>query len=639
MQIRRIILYNFRGETRELRFSLGRVNVLSGPSERGKSAVLAIIDYCLGASKLGVPAGHIEDAVAWYALELDFQGEQIFVARPGASTDKDDASRLHISFGSIEEPPPLAKLDATLTKEEFAAKISSKLGIGVIALTRQDGRIERRRLTFRSGLIYCLQKQNEIANPDLFFHRQGDSGIAQQVRDTLPYYLGAISEDIISLQGEIKSKRKRLKEIQKKLDRQDDNSTRRDEEAAYLLKEAQKTGLIPEDTDEPELPDDMMALLRQAEAASLNPIERPGENVFASLGQQLSTLQNHRSDIQRELDALAAFINDQDLVQNNVQEQKRRLRTLHLIPEASGAAETCPVCNSRMIAPSPTVQDLTRSLKALEQELTFISQDRSEVTEAIAIRKTQLDETESEIASVRRQIARLREADQRTRALLEQRNEMARVGGMLQMFLRVNDAPAGGARSALEAEAAALMLAIEDLEEETDFTGLKTRTATFLGGIGQNITTWARQQGLGYTSGLVTLDIRGPGLVCEVDTGGIPFSRFGSGKNWVWYHILGHMALHQWFIEKSRPTPRFLVLDQPSQVYFPAGHPREGQQDLEEVRKIYHWLFETAESFGGKLQIIVTDHARFPEDPRFTEHLEHDWWDNDEALIPKEWLS
>ena len=49
----------------------------------------------------------------------------------------------------------------------------------------------------------------------------------------------------------------------------------------------------------------------------------------------------------------------------------------------------------------------------------------------------------------------------------------------------------------------------------------------------------------------------------------IPMDRMGSGENWVGYHLIGHLALHSWFVEHARPVPRFLFLDQPSQVYFP----------------------------------------------------------------------
>src|SRR6218665_3498481 len=40
---------------RRLQFDLGKVNVISGASRTGKSAVIPIIDYCLGSSTCSIP--------------------------------------------------------------------------------------------------------------------------------------------------------------------------------------------------------------------------------------------------------------------------------------------------------------------------------------------------------------------------------------------------------------------------------------------------------------------------------------------------------------------------------------------------------------------------------------------------------
>lgn len=76
------------------------------------------------------------------------------------------------------------------------------------------------------------------------------------------------------------------------------------------------------------------------------------------------------------------------------------------------------------------------------------------------------------------------------------------------MFLRVASTGSDEDRASLEMEIAALQSAIEELEEETDFTSLKTKTATFLGSIGGVITRWAQAQRLGLLQG--SADLRHP---------------------------------------------------------------------------------------------------------------------------------
>ena len=44
-----------------VKFESGVVNVISGASKTGKSAVVAIIDYCLGSDKCAIPVGVIQE--------------------------------------------------------------------------------------------------------------------------------------------------------------------------------------------------------------------------------------------------------------------------------------------------------------------------------------------------------------------------------------------------------------------------------------------------------------------------------------------------------------------------------------------------------------------------------------------------
>jgi len=633
MQICRIVLYSRKGETRELPFKLGRVNIISGPSERGKSAILAIIDYCLGSQRLGVPAGIIQDAVSWYALELDFDGERMFLARQGTEGGRQSGALWHIQFCEIgPQTPEMRNFSPSYTKDDLVTKISGKLGMGAIFIPRKDGKVEKRQISFRSGLLYSFQKQNEVANPDLFFHRQGETGIAQQIRDTLPYYLGAISEDIIARQEELKTKRKHLREVEQRLDRMTTSQGDiGDEDADLLIAEARRTGLLSESESGA-----VLEQLQRAEVVANKMIINPGIDVLEKLRKKIFDLQEERLDISREIEALKSFHDDQSLVEIGVNEQKRRLPSIHLLPN-DGSVERCPICQSAMDNPPPTAKELVNSLNALEMELAFVSRDQGQLREAVAKKRAALADKDRKIMATRRQLAQLRETDAAVRALLDQRNDAARVGGMIHMFLRVNRVGTSEDRLALEVEAKALKNAIDIIESETNFESVKGRIATFLGGVGQIITEWARSLSLAYSDGMLTFDIRGPRLVSESDSGTIPFSRFGSGKNWVWYHLLGHLALHRWFVTNNRPTPRFLIVDQPSQVYFPAGDTREGEEDLEEVRRIYHWLFDVTALMEAEFQVIVTDHATFADDHRFRDHLIHNWWESDEALIPLSW--
>lgn len=637
MQIQSVILYSHDGRMNEIPFNLGQVNILTGPSGRGKSALLSVIDYCLGSSRFDIPAGVISNNVSWFALKLAFKSGNLFVARRGVPIGRNASSEFFIYSNPDDETLSFDQLRSNASKDDLSDKIDSLLGVGVTYLARADGSAERRKLTFRSSLIYSFQKQNEIANPDLYFHRQSD--LAQNIRETLPYYLGAISPSIIEKQAELRSKRKRLREIERALARNASIADHRDSELNAVMAEGARLGLISTS----EVPKGATArqTLEQINSSLvanlyLNASSADGEDVLSRLNSELLDKNRRRSDLNKEIDALQRFEYEQDSVDDALNEQRRRLKALHLIPDGHDQTQ-CPICNSELETVTPTVENMRRSLETLNAELAMVNGDRRNLREHIAERRAAVTNITSEINEIRKEVVALKEEQETIKPLLEHRNELARLSGMVDMFRRLISIEDDEARVALELERDALLLTIDELEAETNLVDVRAKTATFMGAIGQQITRWAREQHLEYANGFLTFDLRVPRLISETTDETIPFTRFGSGRNWVWYHLLGHMALHDWFVSNDRPVPRFLVLDQPSQVYFPSSDGSKGEEDWQEVRRIYQWLFEVGAKYAGQFQIIVTDHAKF-DDQSFLDHLKHDWWQGG-SLVPQEWIN
>jgi len=48
-QIKDIVVYSHRGQRRILPLKTGELNIITGSSKTGKSALIEIMDYCLGA--------------------------------------------------------------------------------------------------------------------------------------------------------------------------------------------------------------------------------------------------------------------------------------------------------------------------------------------------------------------------------------------------------------------------------------------------------------------------------------------------------------------------------------------------------------------------------------------------------------
>ena len=70
IQILDIVLYSHDGRRRELSLTPGKVNIITGASKTGKSALVDIVDYCFGAGECNVPEGPIRRCVSWFGVRL-----------------------------------------------------------------------------------------------------------------------------------------------------------------------------------------------------------------------------------------------------------------------------------------------------------------------------------------------------------------------------------------------------------------------------------------------------------------------------------------------------------------------------------------------------------------------------------------
>src|SRR5258708_30433861 len=78
-QLGGVFLYSHDSRRRDVLFDLNSVNIITGPSGSGKSAICEIIDYCLGASRCHIP-GVVRDATSWAGILLATESTQVFIA-------------------------------------------------------------------------------------------------------------------------------------------------------------------------------------------------------------------------------------------------------------------------------------------------------------------------------------------------------------------------------------------------------------------------------------------------------------------------------------------------------------------------------------------------------------------------------
>lgn len=127
-------------------------------------------------------------------------------------------------------------------------------------------------------------------------------------------------------------------------------------------------------------------------------------------------------------------------------------------------------------------------------------------------------------------------------------------------------------------------------------------------------------------------------------------SEIGSGSNWLSYHLAVLLSLHQFFLgQLGSPVPGFLVLDQPSQVYFPKPishqdivleeEPKVRDEDMEAIRKAFEVMGSVVLQGNGNLQLLVLDHASRAVWGNIDGVVGLPEWRDGVKLVPMEWLS
>ncbi|UYP76452.1 DUF3732 domain-containing protein [Xanthomonas campestris pv. campestris] len=170
---------------------------------------------------------------------------------------------------------------------------------------------------------------------------------------------------------------------------------------------------------------------------------------------------------------------------------------------------------------------------------------------------------------------------------------------------------------------------------------VRERIASAMSRVAALMTRWATFLELEHAGIPFRLEPKKLIVVADTEDGAVPMSRMGSGETWLGCHLIAFLALHEFFVRRERPVPRFLILDQPSQVYFPAEKGRDVNQVGEEdedrlaVIRIFRLIVNVVQDLSPRMQVIITEHADIQEP--WYQDLVVERWRNGKALVPMDW--
>lgn len=645
MKISSIHVYSHDGQRRDLKFKVDGLNVITGRSSTGKSALSDIIEYCMGRSTFNVPEGIIRDKVSWFAVIYQLPGIQVMIAKPTPPAGGVSCSTAMVRYGDQVVALPFGELAVNADDDTVTSLLSRLIGIPE---NRTDVGAEHSRVSFDANIkhtyYYMFQKQGLVANKDQLFYRQNEQFQPQAIRDTLPILLGVSTNERFEHEAKLRIAKRDLRLQAKLLSEAQQSLDTFQLKAVSLYSEAKAVGIISSNAT-PSGENGLIRALR--EVTQWIPLKREADDGdrVTKLEAELAILRKTRREIKIRIDAGKQFERRAGGFSNEASQHIDRLASIKSLPKNVATGEwQWPFCESNLAMDTPIAASLLQELASLEVEMTVVAGQRPKLqayltTEEETHQKIsdQIAEKDAELSAAIAANVALASAEARTTAA-------AVVVGRISWFLEqlIPDADL----SNLRAEHKRRELRVKDLESAIGADDSDDRLTSILNNISAQMSRYITRFGAEFSDYPARFDLKQLTVVFDKTERPVPMARTGGGENHLAYHLSALLALH-WFAAKSnRPLPRFLMIDQPTQVYFPSEkvyqeadgsvQMTEADADMVSVRKLFELLLKFTQDEVPGFQIIITEHANL-RDQWFQDALVEDPWSKPPALVPEEW--
>jgi hypothetical protein len=654
LQIKKIILWprNEKFDPRVVSFEANKLNVITGASKTGKSAVIPIIDYCLGSERCAVPVKTIRDASAWFGIMITTsEGEKLLARRePGSQQSTGD---MFILEGRSIEIPRVVPGKNTSSDEvkRMLDKLAGLSNLGFDPSGFAGG--FKGRPSFRDLLAFAFQPQNIIANPDVLFFKADTMEHKEKLRTIFPYVLGAVTPDVLARRWEVEQILRELRRKEREQDALRTASAKWRAELKNWVSEARELGILGTDAVAPDAKDHEFLAALETIVTKTSDDAKVTDTALDSASKENADLEKeegkislHLAEVKTRLDNMTKLQSAVTDYAESLKKQRERLQLSRWLREISETEQvTCPVCGGNFDHANGELDALCDALASVEATARQVEPIPAAFDKELVQVRAEARRVIDSLNGVR---ARKRAIEERSKRIKEERLSRASVDrflGRMEQALKVLRAPEGD--PALAANISELKARLEDLRKGLSDNDARNRQKAALERISR---TMARVlPGLDSERSKDPAELNIDDLTIRVTgTSGRPdfLWEIGSGANWLSYHVASMIGLQELFLsQKGNPVPSLLVLDQPSQVYFPrtlAKDTKEGEdpsiddEDVAAVRKVFVTLAEAIrESIG--LQILVLDHASKEVWGDVDVHIVEEWRDG-KALVPKEWL-
>lgn len=619
------------------------LNIITGKSSTGKSAMIEIFDYCFGNSEYTVPEGVITEVAQLYFVVLKIAESYLIIGRKPnqekgfikIETNKDlikDITNFNLDYFTDFVP---------LT--DFKKELNRCFGIDIVDT---DTDLEDRKYRYnnkkkespsaRHFTSFMLQHQNLIANKHSLFYRFDEKEKRDQTIDQFKIFAGFVDQNYYIKTQKLNELLRENKKLLEEKSRQENYQSSISGRLKDLLDEYLVIAGVP-------LIDDPINAIVSKPISALQKImsieifvdEDSDENIKSR-----NKLINERNLLIAEKRRQQAVLHNINNSIDVVEQYQNQSNEIDYVNSVKLHVSSCPFCetpNERIVKEA---NDLTEAISWLNNELSkslyminsFKAEGKS-IQAEIKEKSKELNEINSKINAIDSIITKL----EKNKSLSEQAlKSKFRIESLLEEIKDIKNSDIGDRILQLNTEIEILQSDLKDnYNSDAKIMRAEKIINTRMKSFGANLDFEPFYKPINLKFSLETFD-----LYHEMPSGKKIYLRsMGSGANWLYSHLALFTSLQYFFCSLGNKAlvPPILFIDQPSQVYFPnnidnkdsfnaeelkkitnensnnAEVKRRTDEDLVSVTKMFNELINhceyTEEHTGITPQIIVTDHA------------------------------
>lgn len=610
------------------------VNVITGRSSTGKSAIIEIFDYCFGKEDNTIPHGVITENAELYFCVMSVNDGYLVLARK--ATPKTAFLRYESSMPSIEGlTRDYFSNDYFLTLDDFRNSLNSYFNLKVLDTDEDlEARSFRRYnakapcASVRHFVSFMLQHQNMIANKHALFYRFDEKEKRDQTIDQFKIFLGFVDQEYYLKKQELADAERALKKLRLKKEILDQNFSNVKSILIELLNQyAYITGknLIADNIDQ--IISNPANCLEMIKAQAV--VAEDNTEIFA---EQYEKLKKEYDDIDSKIQQKNLELGRIQENINNANKYKDSLNGISSCDSAYVTASECPFCKNQNKGISKEVNKLQSAIewlngelrktpvlaesflvkqKALKQERDVLKKDLSRCQKLI----TDMENVQKQARERRSRYEQAVNVKERIVATIQEKligNEpelLEEIGKYEDSIKRINK------------------LLSDNYNIEKKMKSAEIAINKNMNAIGGKLDFEKTYKPVNLNFSLDTFDLH-----FDIKGKAVYLRSVGSGANWLACHISLFTGLIKYFCQQGASCliPPILFLDQPSQVYFPTstdiatefdakklkeaeGKEEQVDSDLKSVTNLYQQLVDfckdTFKETSIMPQIIVTDHA------------------------------